>query len=127
MSTTVFLFILEPNLAILCVSIPMLRPLYTRYRKRIGGSRLQENSDYGNNRSNGYNKSMPVSAAGQLSNARADNIKIGNLSQWEMDEMEFEAGEGHHHDVKVSRGADIEHSKESAAIEVQTTWTVTRH
>lgn len=126
MSTTVFLFILEPNLAILCVSIPMLRPLYTRYRKRAGGSRLQENSDYGN-RSNGYNKSTPVSRANPANKSRADQITSGRLSQWELDEMDSESSETHHHDVKVSRGDDIEKLKESAAIEVHTTWTVTHH
>jgi hypothetical protein len=30
---------LEPNFAILCVSIPMLRPIYTKYRARYGSSR----------------------------------------------------------------------------------------
>jgi hypothetical protein len=30
---------LEPNFAILCVSIPMLRPIYTKYRARHGSSR----------------------------------------------------------------------------------------
>jgi len=42
MATTVLLFTLEPNLAILAVSIPMLRPLYTRYRKRNQSSRLYD-------------------------------------------------------------------------------------
>lgn len=44
MPTTIFLFTLEPNLAILCVSIPMLRPFYRVYRKRMGGSRIEEYS-----------------------------------------------------------------------------------
>jgi hypothetical protein len=49
MPTTVLLFILEPNLSILCVSIPMLRPVLKRFRKQIGlssGSHDQK-SQYG--------------------------------------------------------------------------------
>ncbi|KAH7021451.1 uncharacterized protein B0I36DRAFT_425109 [Microdochium trichocladiopsis] len=42
MATTVLLFTLEPNLAILSVSIPMLRPLITSYRKRNQSSRLYD-------------------------------------------------------------------------------------
>jgi hypothetical protein len=34
MPITVFLAAFEPNLAVLCASIPMLRPCYTRYRQR---------------------------------------------------------------------------------------------
>ncbi|RYP85122.1 hypothetical protein DL770_005102 [Monosporascus sp. CRB-9-2] len=40
--TMLFLTILEPNIALICVSIPMLRPLYSMYRKWEGGSRLRE-------------------------------------------------------------------------------------
>ncbi|KXJ87145.1 hypothetical protein Micbo1qcDRAFT_32455 [Microdochium bolleyi] len=51
MATTVLLFALEPNLAILSVSIPMLRPLYTSWRKRNQSSRLYD--DKLNSGSNG--------------------------------------------------------------------------
>jgi hypothetical protein len=37
-----FLTVLEQQLAIIVVSIPMLRPLWSRYRKRVGGYSLEE-------------------------------------------------------------------------------------
>ncbi|KAJ1325334.1 hypothetical protein MN608_10046 [Microdochium nivale] len=51
MATTVLLFALEPNLAILAVSIPMLRPLYKSWRSRNQSSRLYD--DKLNSGSNG--------------------------------------------------------------------------
>lgn len=71
MPTTIFLFILEPNLAILCVSIPMLRPFYAKYKRRIGGSRLHEYSD---ERSTGFkdrSRSGQVSKAGEEGRLRS--------------------------------------------------------
>lgn len=42
MPTTILLFTLEPNLGILCVSIPMLRPLYAQVRSRNASARLYD-------------------------------------------------------------------------------------
>ncbi|KAH7323231.1 hypothetical protein B0I35DRAFT_500090 [Stachybotrys elegans] len=39
MPISLFLTVIEPNFAILCVSIPMLRPIYRSYRARYGSSR----------------------------------------------------------------------------------------
>lgn len=42
-----FLTVLEQQLAIIVVSIPMLRPLWSRYRKRVGGYSLEESGKAG--------------------------------------------------------------------------------
>ncbi|KAI1408389.1 hypothetical protein F5Y13DRAFT_194469 [Hypoxylon sp. FL1857] len=79
MSTTVFLFILEPNLAILCVSIPMLRPLYSRFRERRGGaSKLHEYSDEHTDGSR--NKPSAQRSKGMKSN------DPNSITTWEMDD-----------------------------------------
>ncbi|KAH7075713.1 hypothetical protein BKA63DRAFT_565767 [Paraphoma chrysanthemicola] len=44
MPITVFLAAFEPNLAVLCASIPMLRPCYTRYRQRKASKRSANSS-----------------------------------------------------------------------------------
>jgi hypothetical protein len=53
MPVTVFLSAFEPNLAVLCASIPMLRPCYTRFRRRHESKYAYPNSKY----SNGYDSS----------------------------------------------------------------------
>lgn len=49
MAIPLFLTCVEPNFGILCVSIPMLRPIYTRYRAKYatqlsGGDKYASNS-----------------------------------------------------------------------------------
>lgn len=79
MATTVFLFVLEPNLAILCVSIPMLRPFYGMYRRKMGGtSRLD---DYSNERSKGYTGNSNLASKGVKTPAN-----VANMSTWEMED-----------------------------------------
>jgi hypothetical protein len=53
MPLTVFLSAFEPNLAVFCASIPMLRPCYTRFRRRHESKYASPNSKY----SNGYDRS----------------------------------------------------------------------
>ncbi|KAI0025399.1 hypothetical protein F4780DRAFT_326935 [Xylariomycetidae sp. FL0641] len=78
MPTTIFLFILEPNLAVLCVSIPMLRPWYVMYKKRMGGSRLDELSD---DRTGSYNKRSAYARG-----TRSDESRTDELNKWEMED-----------------------------------------
>ncbi|KAF4981155.1 hypothetical protein FZEAL_2989 [Fusarium zealandicum] len=127
MPTTIFLFILEPNLAILCVSIPMLRPFYAKYKKRMGGSRLEEYSD---ERSAGY---VDRSRTGQRSHP-GTHIRAENLSTWEMDD--YRPADKLQSDYVVAGFADEASSEKNLTatsskgqkddIKVETQWTVTR-
>lgn len=134
MPTTVFLFVLEPNLAILCVSIPMLRPLWRRYRKRFGGSRLQgDDSAAAHTRGTGgrdlhhsssnkraYGTGSSGKGGGGLGGANANALA---LSQWELEDYESQDSS---HGAAVTRGEEMERLKAGEGIGVQTTWTVTR-
>ncbi|PCD34196.1 hypothetical protein FGRA07_08514 [Fusarium graminearum] len=127
MPTTVFLFILEPNLAILCVSIPMLRPFYAKYKKRMGGSRLDE---YSNSRSTGF---RDMSRTGASSAAAPEAVRDPNLSTWEMDE--YRPQDKIQHGYSVSGFPDESGSEKNLTvgsseapkgeISVETKWTVT--
>lgn len=125
MPSTIFLFILEPNLAILCVSIPMLRPFYSKYRKRMGGSRLQEYPDEG-----GYKNKDQL---GQRSTARKPSKRTEDISQLEMDD--YYIGDGTKHDAVVTSYGDESGSEQNFTtisqvprdvIGVETKWTITR-
>ncbi|KAH9905669.1 hypothetical protein F4778DRAFT_673199 [Xylariomycetidae sp. FL2044] len=98
MPTTVFLFALEPNLAVLCVSIPMLRTLYARYRTRSGTSRLTDgksNSKSGSGgASNGIRTIGMISGNGQQAR-RGPKGQADLESQWEMDD---------YYDAKATKG-----------------------
>ncbi|KAM5344206.1 hypothetical protein ACJ41O_012743 [Fusarium nematophilum] len=125
MPTTIFLFILEPNLAILCVSIPMLRPFYAIYKKRMGGSRLAEYSD--------------ERSATYKDNSRSGNSKSGtgirpeNLSAWEMDD--YRPADKVQHDYAVTGFPDESGSEKNLTavpsrgqrdeIKIETKWAVT--
>lgn len=127
MPTTIFLFILEPNLAILCVSIPMLRPFYAKYKKRMGGSRLDE---YSNSRSTGF---RDQSRTGASSAAPPEVVRDPNLSSWEMDD--YRPQDKLQHGYSVSGFPDESGSEKNLtvgssensnnAINVETRWTVT--
>ncbi|KAG8672333.1 hypothetical protein FPOAC2_05716 [Fusarium poae] len=126
MATTVFLFILEPNLAILCVSIPMLRPFYAKYKKRMGGSRLDE---YSNSRSTGFRDMSRTGA----SSAAPEAVRDPNLSTWEMDD--YRPQDKIQHGYSVSGFPDESGSEKELTvgsseapkgeISVETKWTVT--
>ncbi|KAF7549736.1 hypothetical protein G7046_g8248 [Stylonectria norvegica] len=123
MPTTVFLFTLEPNLAILCVSIPMLRPFYAKYKKRIGGSRLEEYSD---ERSNTY---QSQSQTGTRSRTRAATGQE-SISTWEMEDR-FPQNKSHQDSVVAGYGYESGSEKNLTAgrrdeIKVETRWAVSR-
>ncbi|KAM0211712.1 hypothetical protein ACHAPA_010774 [Fusarium lateritium] len=126
MPTTIFLFILEPNLAILCVSIPMLRPFYAKYKKRMGGSRLDE---YSTERSTGF---RDMSRSGAQS-THPEIVRDPNLSTWEMDD--YRPSDKAQHGYAVNGFVDESGSEKNLTvgssearnneINVQTQWTVT--
>ncbi|RGP77172.1 hypothetical protein FLONG3_4687 [Fusarium longipes] len=126
MATTIFLFILEPNLAILCVSIPMLRPFYAKYKKRMGGSRLDE---YSNSRSTGFRDMSRTGA----SSAAPEHVRDPNLSTWEMDDYRPQDKIQHGYSVSgfpdesgSEKGLTVGSSEaRTGEINVETRWTVT--
>ncbi|RYP26302.1 hypothetical protein DL767_008097 [Monosporascus sp. MG133] len=119
--TTLFLLILEPNIAIICVSIPMLRPVYSMYRKRKGGSRLREVSD----------KQTTTSGGG-----RAAITCQNNTIDWEMED--YRPDMVAQHGTTVTAVVDDSGSEENltnsepvtrkdkGAIRVETVWTMSR-
>ncbi|KAI1498745.1 hypothetical protein F5X99DRAFT_313400 [Biscogniauxia marginata] len=126
MPTTVFLFILEPNLAILCVSIPMLRPFWIRYKKTKGGSKLQEYTDES---TGGYRNKSNNSGAGSRNRAPPREPELETT--WEMENYQpYIQGK---HDASATAYADESSSEKNLtastmpkdAIGVETKWTVT--
>ncbi|KAI0596490.1 hypothetical protein F4775DRAFT_314008 [Biscogniauxia sp. FL1348] len=127
MPSTVFLFILEPNLAILCVSIPMLRPFWMRYKKTKGGSKLQEITD---DSTGGYRNKSNNSGLGSRRPIGSQNPELETT--WEMENYQpYIQGKT---DASVSAAyADESGSEKNLtavtmpkdAIGVETKWTVT--
>lgn len=125
MATTIFLFTLEPNLAILCVSVPMLRPFYVKYKKRMGGSRLQEYSD---ERSTGF---RDQGQSGYGSSAQMAS-RPGEPSTWEMENY-YPPGKAHHNATVSGFGDESGSEKDltinpkiaKEEIKVETKWAVT--
>ncbi|KAI1640002.1 hypothetical protein F4809DRAFT_592109 [Biscogniauxia mediterranea] len=127
MPSTVFLFILEPNLAILCVSIPMLRPFWVRYKKTKGGSKLQEITD---DSTGGYRNKSNNSGSGSRKRTGAQNTELDTT--WEMENYQpYIQGKT---DASVSAAyADESGSEKNLtaatmpkdAIGVETKWTIT--
>lgn len=91
MPITVFLAAFEPNLAVLCASIPMLRPCYTRYRQRYA-SRYSENS------SGAY--SSGKKSANSLSNnrRRGNSVELDTVHMLEHDLHKSGGYVGSHHE-----------------------------
>ena len=100
MPTTVFLFILEPNLAILCVSIPMLRPFYVLYRKYVGGSKLQDSDE----RASRFKEYASQGSTG----AKGTGLRSNNRdpTTWEMDNYYPPSKGSHHNNVSTAVGED---------------------
>ncbi|KAI1472651.1 uncharacterized protein F4812DRAFT_454466 [Daldinia caldariorum] len=130
MPTTVFLFSLEPNVAILCVSIPMLRPFWVRYRERTrGASKLREYSDEQTIGSKGMKNS------GQRSKNANTLTDTMNMTTWEMDD--YNNQETNKFDGAGQTYADESGSEKNLTaspqqpgkngIAVETKWTVTRN
>ncbi|RTE79063.1 hypothetical protein BHE90_006433 [Fusarium euwallaceae] len=123
MPTTILLFILEPNLAILCVSIPMLRPFITMYKKRMGGSRLQESS---------YGQSSGFGSHTENTKRSKKGFNSDQHSTWELNS--YRPHRDGKHDAEVFRIDDESASERNLTapsalddeIRVQTAWTV-RH
>ncbi|PGH19220.1 hypothetical protein AJ80_04085 [Polytolypa hystricis UAMH7299] len=129
MPTTVFLFILEPNLAILCVSIPMLRPFYSKYKSRVGGSRLEESSG---DRPSRYIISKNASQVGKSRTGFEATEALATT--WEMDDYYGRDGTSHHaavasygDDSRSAQGsADSLQKSNAGGIGVETKWSVSR-
>lgn len=130
MPTTAFLFILEPNLAILCVSIPMLRPFYAKYRKRMGGSKLNETDE----QSGAFQEQ---SRTGVLGSQSKTTSRTGEAPMWEMDEY-YPSNKATKNEAMVAAYGDESGSEKNLTIpstgttprdeiRVQTEWTVTHN
>ncbi|CAJ2509761.1 Uu.00g056610.m01.CDS01 [Anthostomella pinea] len=87
MPITVFLSAFEPNLSVLCASIPMLRPCYTRYGRQQAAYKLSEeqssafesglkDSDHSRNLKHSKNS---------RANFRKDGLELGTLYSPEHD------------------------------------------
>lgn len=136
MPTTVFLFILEPNLAILCVSIPMLRPFWSRYKERTRGASKIDDYDLQTIGGSGA-KASAGRSGGRSKNRTANDLE----TQWE--DAETGDGNGHYkggkHDATVTTYPGDESGSEKSltmqshqqvprdTIGVRTEWEVTRH
>jgi hypothetical protein len=130
MPTTIFLFILEPNLAILCVSIPMLRPFFAAYKKRVGGSRLKETDES----TSGYRDQSRSGGDGtQTSHVRNPSYKPTDPS-WEMNNF-YPRDKVGKQETKVTTASVNESGSEKSLtgvahrpneeIRVETRWAVT--
>ncbi|KAF2036388.1 hypothetical protein EK21DRAFT_106490 [Setomelanomma holmii] len=78
MPITVFLAAFEPNLAVLCASIPMLRPCYTRYRQR-------QASKYSSNSSSGMSGEGKNSNISGSRKQRNNNVELDTIHMLEHD------------------------------------------
>ncbi|KAK7756308.1 hypothetical protein SLS62_001534 [Diatrype stigma] len=139
LGTITFLLTLEPNLAILCVSIPMLRPLYAMYRKRSGGSRLEELEEGGNSK---YANSKSRSGGRSHMGTTTSRNHVETNATWEMED--FYRPDVITHDTTVTgpegestpgdeSGSEknlttstSEPQNSKGAIRVETVWTMTR-
>ncbi|RYO90563.1 hypothetical protein DL766_006765 [Monosporascus sp. MC13-8B] len=131
--TTLFLVILEPNIAIICVSIPMLRPLYTTYRKRKGGSRLREGS---HKRSTAGSGGLSGPSSQRSRGVMAVITSHSHITGWEMED--YRPDMVARRDTTVTAAADDSGSEENlthsepatkrdeGAIRVETEWTMSR-
>ncbi|RYP14756.1 hypothetical protein DL765_006171 [Monosporascus sp. GIB2] len=131
--TSLFLIILEPNIAIICVSIPMLRPFYSMYRKRKGGSKLREVSDKRTTTGGG---GLSGRSSQRSRGAMAAINSHRNIASWEM--KDYRPDIVTRHDTTVTAAADDSGSEENlttsepatkrdrGAIRVDTEWTMSR-
>ncbi|RYP05962.1 hypothetical protein DL764_003466 [Monosporascus ibericus] len=135
--TMVFLIILEPNLAIICVSIPMLRPLYTMYRTWKGGSRLREVSDKRITASGGGLSGRSGRSGQPGRGAMAAITSQNNTTDWEMED--YRSDTEAQHGTAVTAAANDSGSEENltnsepatrrgeGAIRVETVWTMSHN
>ena len=131
MPATAFLFTFEPNLAVLCVSIPMLRPFTNMFRKRAGGSRLHESNE-------GSGMRRGDLSSGKLPSSRSRSQQLYNSSErtiWEMDSF-YPASKVGRQDVTITCPGDDSGSEKSLTatgryqrgeIRVETSLTMKHH
>ncbi|CAI6095067.1 hypothetical protein V2G26_005126 [Clonostachys chloroleuca] len=129
MGTSLFLTTLEPNFAILCVSIPMLRPLYRSYRARFGSSGATKLSDEATHTIGG-------SGAYRSGRSKQNSRKLGRD---DITLATFNADDNYtKYDTNVEAGSNPSLSAESdrklaahnapdAGIKVHTQWEISRH
>lgn len=91
MPITVFLAAFEPNLAILCASIPMLRPCYTRYRQK-------QASKYSGNNSEEYSNGNKQSHSLSNPKRRGNSVELDTVHILEHDLYRNRTDMGSHHE-----------------------------
>jgi hypothetical protein len=124
MPITVFLSAFEPNLAVLCASIPMLRPCYTRFRKRRNDSKLSK--------SNGYDTGSGDNSKSARKNQRSGMLELDTIQMLEHDvgykskvEVESRNGDAHSSDGS-ERNLTPSPQTTRERITVEKQWTVSR-
>lgn len=123
MPITVFLAAFEPNLAVLCASIPMLRPCYTRYRQRRESKRSA-------NSSSDYSSGMKDSSSSKTKKQRNEDVELDTVFMLEHDAQYRAAvdARSHHDDTHTLDGSErnLAPNDETAdpAITVHKTWKV---
>ena len=99
MPVSVFLSAFEPNLSMICASLPMLRPFYSRYRAQNSSAKLSEGSDrFGS----GMKNSNP--SGGHSKNSGRNKMGINDPTLITMDDLTPDARE-HRFDVLADGGS----------------------
>jgi hypothetical protein len=82
MPITVFLAAFEPNLAVLCASIPMLRPRYHKFRQRVGmkhaGNGLHSPDNVGNQEQHSNDSELDTVDMLEANVSRELGLNVGN-------------------------------------------------
>jgi hypothetical protein len=82
MPITVFLAAFEPNLAVLCASIPMLRPRYHKFRQRVGlkhtGNVQRSPEDMGNQEQRSNDSELDTVDMLEANVSRELGVNVGN-------------------------------------------------
>ena len=129
MPVTVFLSAFEPNLAVLCASIPMLRPCYTRFKNRADSKLTGERSD-------GYDSGMKGSANSKSlrRNSRSNALELDTIHMLEHNieykskvDVETHNENGHSLDGNGSeRSSTHAHRTNDSRSTIGTAWAVSR-
>lgn len=154
MPTTVFLCVFEVLLGILCVSIPILRPLYQRYKWHVAPSRHSKgamNSGVATSRRNRFDMAMRgITTSRSKSRGRThfgnSSFAVGKAEHtWDLEDFAYPGretkldafGQGRRSDLSTSSSSthdsvlekrlttDME-AQQQPQIAVETSWTVTR-
>ncbi|KAL8395860.1 hypothetical protein RB595_003348 [Gaeumannomyces hyphopodioides] len=148
MPLSLFTTIIELNLGIVCVSIPMLRPLYTRYRAKFSASKLSDEAQRSDLQTYGGGKSknrsgktsrrragpaVDITLATFYDGAQKDEYGVGGVSEAAVEAgSSHSAGSGGESERNLTRGA-AQSSKQAfdgrqagGAIEVHKKWEIRR-